>query len=135
MKKRLISMIAAGGAAAAALAVTTGPAQAASVPQCQAGASLACVAVTKETRAPVNSISINGNCVPFSTGTTTSTTATITNIYFPEETVALSGSPTTLTYSGYDCEETTQNVQRVGWSTGSVGAGNYRWVTIGRVWQ
>ncbi|MEV0224843.1 hypothetical protein [Streptomyces sp. NPDC050704] len=135
MKKRLISMIVAGGAATAALAVTTGPAQAASVPQCEAGASLACVAVTMETKAPVHSISVNGDCVPFSTGTTASTNATITNIYFPEESVALSGSPTTLTYSGYDCEKTTQNVQRVGWSTGSVGVGNYRWVAIGRIWQ
>ncbi|MCX5257600.1 hypothetical protein OOK27_26330 [Streptomyces canus] len=37
MKKRLISMTAAGGAAVAALAVTTGPAQAASpLPECKA---------------------------------------------------------------------------------------------------
>ncbi|GAB3015025.1 hypothetical protein GCM10023080_098160 [Streptomyces pseudoechinosporeus] len=134
MKKRLISMIAAGGAAAAALAVTTGPAQAADVPPCQAGASLACVSVTIETKAPVHSISVDGDCAPFSTGTVTSSNSRITNIYFPKETVALSGTPTTLTYSGYNCEETTQNAQRVGWSTGSAAAGSYRWVGIGRIW-
>ncbi|WP_217241870.1 hypothetical protein [Streptomyces sp. AC555_RSS877] len=81
-------MIAAGGAAAAAPAVTTGPAQAAiQSPQCQADAGAACLAVS-----------------------------------------------TLLTFSGYHCESDTQNSQPVGWCTGT-GTGNYRWVSIGRVWM
>jgi Flp pilus assembly protein TadG len=130
MKKRLISMIAAGGAAAAALALTTGPAQAASQPpQCQADAG-ACVAVTDGTRGQVHSISVNGQCASFTTVSTA-----ITNRYFPQVTVDPSQtSPTTLTYSGYHCESNTQNSQPVGWFTGT-GIGNYRWVNIGRVWM
>ncbi|MEU9919337.1 hypothetical protein [Streptomyces sp. NPDC051001] len=126
MEKRLIGMIAAGGAAAAALAVTAGPAQAASQPpQCQADAGAACVAVTNEKNGPVHSINVNGQCVSFTTAV---------NQYFPKVTVSPSGaSPTTLTYSGYHCESTTQISQPVGWFTGTA-AGNYRWVTIGRVW-
>ncbi|MFD3505226.1 hypothetical protein ACFWWT_35770 [Streptomyces sp. NPDC058676] len=131
MKKRLISMIAAGGAAAAALAVTTGPAQAASQPpQCQAGAGAACVAVNDGTRGKVHSISVNGQCASFTTDSTT-----LTNRYFPEVTVdPAQASPTLLTYSGYHCESDTQNSQPVGWYTGT-GTGNYRWVSIGRVWM
>jgi hypothetical protein len=130
MKKRPIGMIAAGGAAAAALAVTVtaGPAQAATrPPQCQADAGAACLAVTNGTKGQVRSISVNGRCVSF--------TADNVNQYFPEVPVAPSGaSPTTLTYSGYHCEGTTQNSQPVAWFTGPT-AGNYRWVTIGRIWQ
>ncbi len=135
MKKRLISLIAAGGAAAAALAVTTGPAQAASQPPpCQADAGAACLAVNDGTRGKVHSISVNdGNgaqCVSFTTDSTT-----VTNRYFPEVTVdPAQASPTLLTYSGYHCESDTQNSQPVGWYTGT-GTGNYRWVSIGRVWM
>ncbi|MFG2732367.1 hypothetical protein [Streptomyces canus] len=127
MKTRLIGMIIAGGAAAAALAVTAGPAQAASQPpQCQADAG-ACVAVTDGT-GQVHSISVNGQCASFTTNNV--------NRYFPEVTVDPSQtSPTTLTYSGYHCESNTQISQPVGWFTGSTGPGNYRWVIIGRVWQ
>jgi hypothetical protein len=128
MKKRLFGMIAAGGAAAAALAVTASPAQAASQPpQCQAGAGDACLAVTNGTKGQVHSISVNGYCVSFPTDSV--------NQYFPEVSVAPSGaSPTTLTYSGYRCESNTQNSQPVVWSTGPWD-GNYRWVVIGRIWQ
>ncbi|MEU9329902.1 hypothetical protein AB0D91_40040 [Streptomyces canus] len=128
MKTRLIGMIIAGGAAAAALAVTAGPAQAASQPpQCQADAG-ACVAVTDGTGGQVHSISVNGQCASFTTNNV--------NRYFPEVTVDPSQtSPTTLTYSGYHCESNTQISQPVGWFTGSTGPGNYRWVIIGRVWQ
>jgi hypothetical protein len=128
MKKRLIVVIAAGGAAAAALAVTAVPAQAASQPpQCRADAGAACLAVTNGTKGQVHSISVNGRCVSFPTDSV--------NQYFPEVTVTPSGaSPTTLTYSGYYCESTTQNSQPVGWFTGPT-ADNYRWVVIGRIWQ
>ncbi|MGW0337827.1 hypothetical protein ACWD0J_39560 [Streptomyces sp. NPDC003011] len=128
MKKRLIGMITAGGAAAAALAVTAGPAQAASQPpQCQADAGGACLAVTNGTKGQVHSISVNGRCVSFTTDSV--------NQYFPEVTVPSSGtSPTTLTYSGYHCESNTQNSQPVVWSTGPWDS-NYRSVVIGRIWQ
>jgi hypothetical protein len=131
MKKRLISMVTLGGAAAAALAVTAGPAEAAGQPpQCEADVGAACVAVTDGTRGAVRSIGVNGKCVSF----TTISSASITNRYFPQLTVNSSGpSPTTLTYSGSYCESGSQNSQPVGWFTGP-SAGNYRWVLIGRVW-
>ncbi|MFJ8113628.1 hypothetical protein [Streptomyces sp. NPDC096132] len=129
MKKQLISAITAGGAAVAALAVTAGPAQAASTPpECQADAGSACVAVTNGAGGQVHSISVNGQCATFTTDSR--------NMYFPDVTVDPSqASPTTLTYSGYYCESSTQNSQVVAWTTGSTGTGNYRWVTIGRVWM
>ncbi|MEU0190944.1 hypothetical protein ABZ250_13895 [Streptomyces afghaniensis] len=128
MNKRLIGMIAAGGAAAAALAVTAGPAQAASQPpQCRADAGAACLNVTNGTKGQVHSISVNGRCVSFPTDSA--------NLYFPEVSVASSGaSPTTLTYSGYRCESTTQNSQPVSWYSGTWD-NNYRSVVIGRIWQ
>ncbi|MFJ8113634.1 hypothetical protein [Streptomyces sp. NPDC096132] len=71
---------------------------------------------------------MNGQCATFTTDSR--------NFYLPELTVAADGaSPTTLTYSGYSCESSTQNSQAVAWTTGSTAPGNYRWVTIGRVWM
>ena len=127
MKKRLISMITAGGAAVAALAVTAGPAQAAyQPPPCQADTG-ACLAVTNAPESQVRSIKLIDKCVTLKTNSV--------NSWYSDVAVAPSGaSPTTLTYTGDHCENNTQNSQPVVWSTSPDG-NQYRWVVIGRIWR
>lgn len=115
MKKRLIGMIAASAAAAAALSVTASPAQAATKVPLN-------VTVGRQTDGgAVNSIRVNGECVRnLSKGNTS------TNVM-----VDPSKRPEVLTYSGGACESSTQNKQEAMQYSNQI---SHYWVGIGRIY-
>jgi hypothetical protein len=123
-KKRLISVIAAGGLAVTGLAVTAAMAQAWAPADCSVlkHSGSACVVIHDDSRGQMHSARVNGRCLPWSDQGP--------DRYYGDVTVAMNSTPDLKTYFGYHCESDTQNAMFVNWSDKADKRTNFRSVYI-----
>jgi hypothetical protein len=110
-KKRLISLIAAGGLGAATLAVIAASAQASAPTHCDAAskhAGTACVFIDKQVPSgTADSVRVNGRCLTQSGGDGGK------KYYYGQVSVRMDSTPTVETYTGYWCEGNTEDTYEV----------------------